>query len=138
MVSVSHVPVACFLLCIFLTNCPSSLSHFFFVFGGGHCVFPYQMLVEMACYLPTAVVAEKLGGTPQSWDMDDAQIVLQSLDTDGNGTVERDEFIDWTTKGMSKFKNDPGSMDAIFDSGPIGQKMACFVWALNSYLGEDD
>ena len=96
------------------------------------------MLVEMACYLPTETVVEKLGGTPHSWDMDDAQIVLQSLDTDGNGTVERDEFIDWTIKGMNKYKDDPGSMDAIFDSGAMGKKMACFVWALNNYLGENE
>ena len=70
------------------------------------------MLVEMACYLPTNVVTEKLGGTPQCWAMDDAQVVLQSLDQDGNGTIERDEFIDWTIKGMKKFKDDPTSMDA--------------------------
>ena len=77
-----------------------------------------------------------LGGNPIVWTSADAVALIECLDDDNNGTVEREEFIDWVSKGLAKAKESPEVMERIFESGPFGVKRVCFLWSLQSYLGE--
>ena len=66
----------------------------------------------------------------------DANILLSCLDEDGNGTIEREEFIDWVSVGLAKAKENPQVMEEVFNCDAFGAKRACFLWSLQGYLGE--
>ena len=80
---------------------------------------------------------DKLAGNPIIWTSADANIFIESLDEDGNGTIEREEFIDWVSTGLTKAKESPQLMEDIYNSDAFGAKRACFVWSLQGYLGEN-
>ena len=60
----------------------------------------------------------------------DSQMVLENLDTDGNGTVEKNEFIDWLSKGLAMT---PDQFERYMRSGDSQHLLAIFLLGVKLY-----
>ena len=57
-------------------------------------------------------------------------MVLENLDTDGNGTVEKNEFIDWLSKGLAMT---PDQFERYMRSGDSQHLLAIFLLGVKLY-----
>ena len=93
-------------------------------------------MVETACYIPRKDVMNLLNGSAPLWTVEDAQIVVSALDLDKNGVVERDEFVDWVTKGLEKCQVEE-NIKKMVNNSEIGLKMASFILAMKAFVGDE-
>lgn len=100
-------------------------------------IFFEQLLIEVGCYLPYDFIQNALGGKPIVWSKSDAAIITETLDQDGNGTIEREEFIDWISAGLRKMRENSQLIQSLLGGDEFSKKRACFLVALSSYLGSE-
>jgi len=94
----------------------------------------WALLIETRSYIPQDVLNSKLGGKLPHWTQEDAEVIVQTLDDDNNGVVEREEFISWVMRGLEKIENDPDSITIILNSNEMGRKMGSFILAMNAFV----
>ena len=94
----------------------------------------WALLIETRSYIPQDVLNSKLGGKLPHWTQEDAEVIVQTLDDDNNGVVEREEFISWVMRGLEKIENDPDSITIILNSNEMGRKLGSFILAMNAFV----
>ena len=61
----------------------------------------------------------------------DAQAVIQAMDSDGNGKVEEDEFVNWMNDGLTIPRS---RREAFAAKSAFNRRTACFLGAVEAYI----
>ena len=69
--------------------------------------------------------------------MKDAKMVVEALDDDKNGVVERNEFVDWVLRGLEKCGDDQQLQSLMNSPSEFGRKMGSFLLAMRSFVGDE-
>ena len=85
--------------------------------------------------MPQKHIDTYLEGKKTRWNMKDAQTVVEALDDDKNGVVERNEFVDWVLRGLEKCGDDQQIQSLMTSQSEFGRKMGSFLLAMRSFVG---
>ena len=74
------------------------------------------------------------GGTKYTFQNNEVDNVMLAFDIDGNGTVEKDEFLNWISDGMSA---SPADRRSLMKKSTLGPKLNAFLDSIVTILSDE-